>query len=91
MKRTLALAMLTTLMAQGCTRQSDNPRFEIVSATFDEVNVVIPMSGDVTGASTPRHVIFKMDTQTGKTWRYYSHSVTSTNGVNAMEGWTEIK
>ena len=58
---------------------------------YDEVNVTIKDAHDVQGSSIPRHGIFKIDTWTGKAWRYMPYSIVTTGDGQSADTWVEIK
>lgn len=85
MRKIMTLLLFAPLL-QGCNQQAPTARFQIIAGTYDEV----VNSGGV-GSSSQEHGIFKIDTQTGKTWVYIDAITLKTNGASITEGWREIK
>jgi len=76
MKMLLFLAILSTL---NLALADDVGRFQIISAKIFVASDTPPNHGTIDG-------IFKLDTQTGQTWRYTLAS--TTNGIN--EAWVPV-
>jgi hypothetical protein len=87
MKRLIILLLVAPLF-QGCNQQAPTGQFQIVAGTCDEL-----INNTVDNSSSPRqiHGIFKIDTQTGRTWIYLDVIDLKTNGASITEGWREIK
>jgi hypothetical protein len=88
MKRLLILLLVAPLF-QGCGQKSEIGRFQIVSATYESLVISSNINNSEPGLL---HGVFKIDTETGRTWDYYSGAVVGTNGIpTIVDGWREIK
>jgi hypothetical protein len=85
--RNLIAVLLIVPFLQGCNQQPPTGRFQIVAGTYEETDFNAS-TGDSSGV---HHEIFKIDTETGKTWIYLAGASTTTNGVSTVIGWIEIK
>jgi hypothetical protein len=94
--RKLIVILLAVPLLQGCNQQRPG-RFQIVAGTYDEeVNTDNPTSEEHGilryGYTTQKQGIFKIDTQTGRTWMYSDVNNLTTNRTNpGADGWKEIK
>ena len=77
--------LVAACILSGCR---EHHHYEIRTGTYDEANVTI--NGSVTGTTETRHGVFRIDTETGRTWLYRTGTVTGTNGVTDLEQWREI-
>jgi hypothetical protein len=86
--RKLILILLAVPLIQGCDQQRQTARFQIIEGTYDEI-----LNNDIakSSSSSQQHGIFKIDTQTGRTWLYLDATDVTTNGVSVEDGWREIK
>ena len=81
-------ALVIVLSLCGCDGPAKNGRYEIHSGVYeDEINFV---NDPNRSSEHQKHVILKLDTQTGKTWRYFSSSLITTNEIISMQGWAEL-
>ena len=87
MRKLIVLLLLAPLL-QGCNQKSTTGRFQIVAGTYDEI---LNNPVDKSSSSSQEHGIFKIDTQTGRTWIYLDATDLATNGASITEGWREIK
>jgi hypothetical protein len=88
--RQLILLLLVMPFLQGCNEQPAAGRFQITAGIYESYEL-----SDLTmvnGSSGQHHAIFKIDTQTGKSWIYLDAALKTTNGVSSsLNGWIEIK
>jgi hypothetical protein len=89
MKTLIALLLITPFL-QGCGQKPQTGRYQIITGTYE--SLVIPNNNINNSGPVSSHGIFKIDTETGRTWDYYSGVVVGTNGLPAIvDGWREIK
>ena len=65
-----------------------NGRYQLHSGTFEDLSVTV--GPPPTSSREKRPGIFKIDTQTGKTWMYFDTIILNTNSVSTSSGWLEI-
>ena len=87
MRKLIALLFMASFI-QGCGQKAQDGRFQIVAGTYDEI---VNNAGSTIGSSSQQHGVFKIDTQTGRTWVYLDATGLMTNGASITEGWREIK
>lgn len=92
----LILMLFVVPLIQGCNQQPA-ARYQVIDGTYDEdVRTDFPSSEDhglqVSGWTAQKHAIFKIDSQTGRTWIYVDVNYLTTNSTNpGYDGWRELK
>lgn len=86
--------LLLVLLALGCekTQRTETRRhFELHSGTYEDT--ILNFVGTNMGPpmdTQKRQGVFRIDTETGKTWLYHSGGIVNTNGYDDTECWKEI-
>jgi hypothetical protein len=81
----LAVALVTLVC--GCTRNQPQ-RFQLFQGSYETLTANIDDAPR--GTSTQEKALFRIDTATGKVWRYYNRTAVSIKKTTLMEVWEEI-
>lgn len=87
----LVIPLLALSLAQGCDKApSQNGRFQILSTTYEDSDLS-GKSGELKKQVSQKLGLFKLDTATGKVWRYNAYTFTSTDGVSSIGQWEDAE
>ena len=89
------LTLALVLLALGCEKSrvtlEQRHHYELHSGTYEEMTVNLLGTNMGGLIQTEKHqTIFRIDTDTGKTWRYVAGTTLATNSFSDREEWMEI-